>query len=177
MQSILRPRRLTGLPVLIVALGLLLWTSDCSSHYVELRRAQAQERSEVQQRGDTQQAVAVTSSERDAVRREMRTMMRSLNFVLQGLADGNVATIEQAARRSGKVTTLDGAFREKLPPIYRQLDQKIHLRLEQLADATKGSTAPPNVITRLAAITGYCVACHDMFRLDEIRESGERVDR
>src|SRR5262249_38488433 len=113
MQSILRPRRLTGLPVLIVALGLLLWTSDCSSHYVELRRAQAQERSEVQQRGDTQQAVAVTSSERDAVRREMRTMMRSLNFVLQGLADGNVATIEQAARRSGKVTTLDGAFREK----------------------------------------------------------------
>lgn len=120
-----------------------------------------------QQPADTQQRLRLGPMEREAIRRQMRTMDRSLNLILHGMADGNPQMVEKAARASGKAIAIDPQLEKKLPPQYAALDQKVHLRFDQLADATKGGTVQRDVVPRLAAITGYCVACHDMFRVDE----------
>jgi hypothetical protein len=105
--------------------------------------------------------------ERDAVRHEMQTMLRSLNLILHGLADGRAEMVEKAARASGKSLALDPRLEEKLPPQYAGLDQRTHLRFDRLADLSKGGAIRGNVVQGLAAITGYCVACHDIFRVDK----------
>jgi hypothetical protein len=156
-----RPKRLMALAVPIVGAALLSGASGGGLHNLHLRLAQAQQPS------DTPQRLRVAPAARDAILSEMRTMMRSLSLVLHGLADGNIATMEQAARRSGKTAAIDPELAKKLPPSYVKLDQRTHLRFDQLADTMKGGSA--NVVKQLAAITGYCVACHDMFRVDEIQ--------
>jgi len=117
---------------------------------------------------DTRRGVPLTSTEREAIRREMRTMVRSLNLVLHGLGDGNAAMVEQAARTSGKVLALDPQLEAKLPPQFVQLDHRTHLRFDRLAEASKGGSIRGNVVAALAAITGYCVTCHDVFRVEEV---------
>jgi cytochrome c556 len=124
---------------------------------------------QAQQAADVQQRIQLAPTERDAIRREMRTMERSLNLVLHGLTDGNFQMVEKAARTSGKAIAIAPQLEKKLPSEYAALDQRVHVRFEQLADATKGGTIQGDVVPRLAAITGYCVACHDMFRVDETR--------
>jgi cytochrome c556 len=124
---------------------------------------------QAQQAADVQQRIQLAPTERDAIRREMRTMERSLNLILHGLTDGNLQMVEKAARTSGKAIAIGPQLEKKLPSQYAALDQKVHVRFEQLADATKGGTIQGDVVPRLAAITGYCVACHDMFRVDETR--------
>ncbi len=124
---------------------------------------------QAQQAADVQQRIQLAPTERDAIRREMRTMERSLNLILHGLTDGNFQMVEKAARTSGKAIAIGPQLEKKLPSQYAALDQKVHVRFEQLADATQGGTIQGDVVPRLAAITGYCVACHDMFRVDETR--------
>lgn len=124
---------------------------------------------QAQQAADVQQRIQLAPTERDAIRREMRTMERSLNLVLHGLTDGNFQMVEKAARTSGKAIAIAPQLEKKLPSEYAALDQRVHVRFEQLADATKGGTIQGDAVPRLAAITGYCVACHDMFRVDETR--------
>jgi cytochrome c556 len=124
---------------------------------------------QAQQAADVQRRIQLAPTERDAIRREMRTMERSLNLVLHGLTDGNFQMVEKAARTSGKAIAIGPQLEKKLPSEYAALDQRVHVRFEQLADATKGGTIQGDVVPRLAAITGYCVACHDMFRVDETR--------
>jgi cytochrome c556 len=124
---------------------------------------------QAQQAADVQQRIQLAPTERDAIRREMRTMERSLNLVLHGLTDGNFQMVEKAARTSGKAIAIGPQLEKKLPSEYAALDQRVHVRFEKLADATKGGTIQGDAVPRLAAITGYCVACHDMFRVDETR--------
>ena len=124
---------------------------------------------QAQQAADAQQRIQLAPTERDAIRREMRTMERSLNLILHGLTDGNFQMVEKAARTSGQAIAIGPQLEKKLPSQYAALDQKVHVRFEQLADATKGGTIQGDAVPRLAAITGYCVACHDMFRVDETR--------
>jgi hypothetical protein len=124
---------------------------------------------QAQQAADVQQRIQLAPTERDAIRREMRTMERSLNLVLHGLTDGNFQMVEKAARTSGKAIAIAPQLEKKLPSEYAALDQRVHVRFEKLADATKGGTIQGDAVPRLAAITGYCVACHDMFRVDETR--------
>lgn len=114
-------------------------------------------------------AVVVTPAEREAIRGEMRTILRSLSLVLHGLAGGNTEMVEEAARRSGKAFVMNPDLEKKLPPAYLQLDRRVHLRFEELANAVGGTRSTSRTATALAAISGYCVACHDIFRLDERR--------
>ncbi|PYN60730.1 MAG: hypothetical protein DMD90_25425 [Candidatus Rokuibacteriota bacterium] len=55
-----------------------------------------------------------------------------------------------------------------MPPQFQQLERRVHQRFDQLADAVK-SGPRDDVVKRLAALTGYCVTCHDTYRLDEAK--------
>jgi len=117
---------------------------------------------------DTRQRVPLTPAEREVIRREMRMMLRSLNLILHGLADGNAEAVEQAARASGKALAFDSQLEKKLPPRYTALERATHRRFDQVGAAAKGESIRGNAVVALAGLTGYCVVCHDTFQVDEV---------
>jgi len=123
---------------------------------------------EAQQAPERQQVVFLAPIERDIVRQEMRTMLRSLSLILQGLAVSDLEMVEQAARVSGKAATIEPELARKLPAHFVELDQRIHTRFDQMADTLK-TGARGDLLKRVAALTGYCVACHEMYRVEERR--------
>ena len=123
---------------------------------------------EAQQAPQGQQTVLLGPIERDIVRQEMRTILRSLNLILQGLAVNDLDMVEQAARVSGKSAAIEPELARKLPTHFAELDTKLHTRFDQLADAIK-TGARGDLLKRVAALTGYCVACHEMYRSEERR--------
>jgi hypothetical protein len=54
----------------------------------------------------------------------------------------------------------------KMPTHFVELDTKVHTRFEQMADTIK-TGGRGDLSRRLAALTGYCVARHEMYRLEE----------
>ncbi len=123
---------------------------------------------EAQQVPEAQQAVLLAPIERDIVRHEMRTMLRSLSLILQGLAVNDLEMVEQAARVSGKAATIEPELARKLPTHFVELDTRLHTRFDQMADTIK-TGARGDLLKRVAALTGYCVACHEMYRVEERR--------
>ncbi len=117
---------------------------------------------------DRPQSLLLTPIEREAIRRNMGTMLRSLSLILHGLAVSDLDMVEQAARASGKAIAIEPDLATKLPPHFVNLDTKVHTRFDQMADTIKtGDRA--DLLKRLAALTGYCVACHEMYRVAERR--------
>ena len=118
------------------------------------------------QAADTRERVRLTPAERDAILVEMRTMLQSLSWIMQGLVAADLVMAEKAARASGVGIALDPSLEKKLPPPFRQLDMRTHKRFDALADGIKTGAARDAVLRRLAAITASCVTCHDTYRLD-----------
>ena len=123
---------------------------------------------EAQPAPERQQAVLLAPLERDIVRQEMRTMLRSLSLMRHGLAVSDLEMVEQAARVSGKAAAIDPELARKLPTHFVELDTRLHTRFDQMADTIK-TGARGDLLKRLAALTGYCVACHEMYRVEEQR--------
>ncbi len=123
---------------------------------------------EAQQAPEGHQVVLLAPIERDIVKQEMRTMLRSLSLILQGLAVSDLEMVEQAARVSGKAAAIDRELARKLPTHFVELDTKLHTRFDQMADTIK-TGARGDLLKRVAALTGYCVACHEMYRVEERR--------
>lgn len=117
---------------------------------------------------DRQESLQLTPIARDAIRREMRTMLRSLSLILHGLTVSDLDMVEQAARASGKASAIESDLAATLPPHFVELGTRTHSRFEQMADAIR-TGGRGDVVKRLAALTGYCVACHEMYRVDEGR--------
>lgn len=124
---------------------------------------------EVQETTDTRERVRLAPAERDAMLAEMRTMLQSLSRIVHGLVAGDLVMVEKAARASGMGTTVDPDLQKKLPPHFLQLALRTHKRFDQLADAVKNGATKDDVLKRLAVLTGYCVACHATYRLEEAR--------
>jgi len=122
---------------------------------------------EAQDARDTRERIQLAPAEHDAVLAEMRMMLKTLNRIMHGLVAGDLVMVEEAARASGMKATIDPRFEQKLPPSYLQLGRRVHTRFDQLADATRTGATRDDVLKRLAALTGYCVACHAAYRLEE----------
>ncbi len=110
-----------------------------------------------------------TPAERDVVLAEMRAMLESLSRIVHGLAAGDLLMAEKAARASGMKATVESRLEKKLPAHFLQLGRRVHTRFDQLAEAIKTGATKDDALKRLAALTGYCVACHSAYRLEEMR--------
>lgn len=155
---------LVGLVVLIVVLltpAVMFRSGTWTGH---LRSAGAQPASETRQR------VHLTSPERDKILVEMRTMLRSLSEIMQGLVANDLVKAEKASSMSQVGPVVDPVLEQKLPPDYLQLVMRTRKRFGGLADAIKAGATRDAVLRRLAAVTATCVTCHDTYRLDEARE-------
>src|ERR1700730_16984993 len=123
---------------------------------------------EAQEAPEGPQTVLLAPTERNVIRQEMRTMLRSISLILHGLAVSDLEMVEQAARVSGKAATIEPELARKLPTHFVELDTRVHTRFDQRADKIKPG-ARGDLLKRVAALTGYCVACHEMYRVEERR--------
>ncbi len=91
----------------LVTLGSFAISQFCAS-VIPPRPAQAQDAT------DTRERIRVTAAERDAVVREMRTMLESISRIVHGLAAGDMGTVEKAAEAAGTATAIGPALKKKL---------------------------------------------------------------
>lgn len=125
-----------------------------------------------QQISDTRERVRLTSTGKDKILLEMRTMLHSLSEILQGLVANDLVKAEKGARMSEVAPAVDPSLEKKLPPDFLQLSMRTHKRFGGLADAIKAGATRDAILKRLAAVTATCVTCHDTYRLDEVPSRG-----
>src|SRR5439155_11597143 len=120
-----KPELVLGLAALIVLTLVAIADRPLPTAY--LRLAEAQDAS------DTRERISLAPAEHDAVLAEMRTILKSLNRIMHGLAAGDLAMVEEAARASGTKAALNAELEKKLPPQFQQLERRVHQRFDQLA--------------------------------------------
>jgi hypothetical protein len=74
--------------------------------------------------------------------------------------------VRVAARAAGMASALNADVRAKLPAHFVRLDAKTHRRFDEVASV---SEQRDKALRGLAMITGYCVSCHDTYRLEDAR--------
>ena len=94
-------------------------------------------------RGQTQLApdgrttVLLGSDERNLVLTEMRGMLETVQIVVDGVNEGDMKQVAQAARASGMAAAADvnPALMAKLPLEFKQLGLSVHKRFDEIATA------------------------------------------
>ena len=117
---------------------------------------------------DVRREIRLSPSEHDAIRAEMRTLLRSLGAVVQGLVGNDLLMVERAARAAGTASALGPEIARGLPPEFVQLDARLHRRFEQIAEAARAGKSA-DLLKRVASVTGFCVTCHDTYRVERAR--------
>ncbi len=118
---------------------------------------------------DGRLAIPLTPAERDLVLGEMRTMLTSVQGIVQGVHDNDLKRVAAAARASGMQAAVDTnpALMAKLPLEFKQLGMSVHHGFDDLADAIDGGKAGrDDVLRQLGTQLVTCVACHQSFRID-----------
>jgi cytochrome c556 len=120
---------------------------------------------------DPRRRLTLPPRARDKVLAEMRHMLESVNGVLRGVAANDLGAVEKAARAAGTAMAveMDPAMMQQLLPAFRELGLQTHRAFDDLADRIRGGGTREDAIRSLAAVTGNCVACHALYRLDEGR--------
>lgn len=119
----------------------------------------------------TRQRLVLAPDQREMILAEMRLMLGSIHGIVRGLATGDRSAMEQAARASGveESADVDPHIRTLLPRQFLELGMRTHRRFDGLADRIQAGSSHADIIRELAKLTGHCVACHAMYRLDEAR--------
>lgn len=120
---------------------------------------------------DARQRIVLVPAARDRILAEMRAMLESLGGVVQGLAAGDLAAAEKAARAAGMAAAADvqPEIKGQLPPGFRELGMQTHLAFDRLADGLRAGASRDGALRSVADVTARCVACHAAWRLDEAR--------
>jgi cytochrome c556 len=118
---------------------------------------------------DGRRAILLSPAERDLVLAEMRTMLTTVQGIVQGVHDNDLKRVAAAARASGMQAAVDTnpALMAKLPLEFKQLGMSVHHGFDDLADAIDGGKAGRDeVLRQLGTQLVTCVACHQSFRID-----------
>ena len=120
---------------------LVLWT--IANIFLSIRLAQPGPTTVASADGRT--AIQLPVQARDAVLAEMRTMLGSVQGVLDAAARSDTAGISTAAKASGLVMAADPALARVLPGEFLQLGMATHQAFDTLA-ATASAGAGPAVL-------------------------------
>lgn len=120
---------------------------------------------------DTRQRLVLTHAQRDMMLTEMRLMLTSVSGIIQGLATGDLPAAEKAARASGigKAVDVNPHIKTRLPQQFLELAMHTHRGFDMLANQIQAGGSQADILRGLATLTGNCVACHAVYRLDEAR--------
>lgn len=114
---------------------------------------------------DTRVPVPLPPEGVEAVRKEMRTMLASLNQLNQALVSRDSALARTAAIASGVAAAADPALEPLLPPEFLKMGMDTHAAFDSVAAAVAAGATRDSLITYLPRLTVNCVACHTVYRL------------
>jgi cytochrome c556 len=109
--------------------------------------------------------LGLTVGERAALLAEMRTMLASIQGILQGIGEGDRERIAESARQSGNrmARATPENLRAKLPQAFRELGGPTHMMFEELA--VRAETDDMDTLAgATAVIMNQCLSCHATFR-------------
>lgn len=114
---------------------------------------------------DTRTDLGFTPHEQSEFLAEMRTMLASVQGIVQGIADSDRETIARFARLSGNrmARSTPASVRAKLPKAFGELGEPTHMMFEELA--IRAETDDMDMLARhLGQVMQQCMACHATFK-------------
>lgn len=120
---------------------------------------------------DTRERLVVPPAARTKILFEMRGMLEALDGVLAALARGERMAAAEAARHAGVAHAVDvqPQMQRLLPAAFVEAGLETHRAFDALAASLERPGDERAALAELAALTGRCVACHAVWRLDEAR--------
>ncbi len=120
---------------------------------------------------DNRERLLAPAPARTKILFEMRGMLEALEGVLDALARGDRVAAAEAARHAGVAHAVDAApqMQRVLPAAFVEAGLETHRAFDALATFLERPGDERGALAELAALTGRCVACHAVWRLDEAR--------
>ncbi len=117
---------------------------------------------------DGRKEILLNDNERNLVLTEMRAFLASVQQINQGLAENNMARVEEYARKSGKAATggMPGTLMGKLPLAFKKLGFDTHAKFDQLAMDANDLGDRDHTLQQLSTLMENCVACHAAYRIN-----------
>ena len=117
---------------------------------------------------DGRQAIVLSPDEKNLILTEMRTMLGSVQGVVDGIASKDMKRIAQAARQSGSAAAaqVPASLMAKLPLGFKQLGHAAHQGFDEIVVGAESGEPEDLLLARLGERLNNCVACHASYRLD-----------
>ena len=116
---------------------------------------------------DDRVPIRVDAATRFAVLTEMRTMLRAVQGIVGGAAQGDTAAMRAAATSAGTAAASEAGAEAaaQLGAGFVQLGMATHTSFDSLAADVAQGKSRETVLRRLATVMGNCVGCHNQWRL------------
>jgi hypothetical protein len=117
---------------------------------------------------DGRQAIVLTESEKNLVLTEMRTMLVSVQGVVDGITKQDMKRVAAAARQSGAAAAhaVPPSLMAKLPLQFKQLGNAAHQGFDEIVVGAESGEPEELLLVRLGERLNNCIACHATFRLE-----------
>ena len=116
---------------------------------------------------DGRTAVLLREDERQLVLEEMRGLLEATQQILEGLSDGDMKQVEQAASGAGMAATgtMDMTLKAKLPMGFKKLGFATHTAFDDIAGMAGNGRDTGAIQKKLAETMNNCIACHAGFQI------------
>jgi cytochrome c556 len=123
---------------------------------------------------DERTAVLLEEGERQLVLEEMRSLLEATQQVLEGLSDGDMKQIDQAATAVGMqaTSTMDVVLKAKLPMEFKKLGFATHTAFDEIAAMARNASDTKAMQKKLADTMNNCIACHTSFQIPSTISKG-----
>lgn len=125
-------------------------------------------RGNVIESSDGRTAIILEQGERDLVLEEMRGFLEGVQTITQGLAENDMKSIAEAAKKIGMANAggVPVALMAKLPLEFKTLGLATHKAFDALSVEAEDLGDTKTVLTQMAELMNNCTTCHSIYRID-----------
>jgi hypothetical protein len=116
---------------------------------------------------DGRNEIVLQSRERELVLAEMRGLLAATQGILEGVNQGDMPRIIEAARAAGMAGTaeVNPALMAKLPLEFKALGMSVHHEMDEIAKAAEDKKPAAELLKMTSDTLSKCVACHAAWQL------------
>lgn len=121
---------------------------------------------------DGRQAIVMSADEKNLILAEMRTMLGSVQGVVDGIASKDMQRVAQAARQSGSAAAaqVPAGLIARLPLGFKQRGHTAHQGFDKIVVGAESGETEDMLLALLGERLNNCVACHATYRLEAAAE-------
>lgn len=125
-------------------------------------------RGNVTESSDGRTAIILEQGERDLVLEEMRGFLEGVQTITQGLAENDMKSIAEAAKKIGMANAggVPVALMAKLPLEFKTLGMATHKAFDALSMEAQDLGDAKTVLAQMAELMNNCTTCHSIYRID-----------